>query len=93
MIRIGSSVYDVRCDGKMIEANVFSAEPPRDGQWVLSWKTNSMPAPALEFYETREAALIQATALTALGKQNELPVIYDKETHLRVRSRNFRNVV
>jgi hypothetical protein len=77
----------------MIEANVFLAEPPRDGQWVLSWKTESMPAPFLEFYETREAALVQATALTALGKRNELPVFYDKEAHIRIRSKNFRTEV
>ena len=77
----------------MIEANVFLAEPPREGQWVLSWKTRSMPAPALEYYETREAALIQATALTSLGKLNELPVIYDKEANIRVRSKNFPNEV
>jgi len=77
----------------MIEANVFLAEPPREGQWVLSWRTPQMAAPALKYYETREAALIQATALAALGKQNDLPVIYDKEANIRVRSKNFPNEV
>jgi hypothetical protein len=73
----------------MIEANVYSAEPPREGQWVLSWRTPDMHTPALEYYKTREAALIQAAALTALGAQNELPVIFDKEENIRVRSSNF----
>lgn len=62
----------------MIEAKVFPAKPPRDGQWVLEWKTDSMPTPAREFYKTREAALKQAYALTALSKQNELPGVYEK---------------
>lgn len=39
-----------------IETTIYPAGPPRRGEWVLRWRTASMPWPKFDYFPTREAA-------------------------------------
>ena len=39
-----------------IETTIYPAGPPRTGEWVLRWRTASMPWPKFDYFPTREAA-------------------------------------
>ncbi len=39
-----------------METTVYRAGPPHVGEWVLRWRTATMPWPAFDYFPTREAA-------------------------------------
>jgi len=53
------------------EVKVYEAGPPREGEYVVQWRTPIMPCSSFLYFDTREAALIEAAALQDPGQQGE----------------------
>ncbi len=52
-----------------MEVSIFPAGEPRRRQWVVSWRSVTMPAPVFEYYDRAEDALARANHLRTPGLQ------------------------
>ena len=52
-----------------METKIYQAGPPRQGEWVLQWRSGTMPAPAFWYYSSQDEA--ESARAEMLNKRGE----------------------
>jgi len=54
-----------------VETKIYPAGEPKKGEWVLQWRSESMPAPAFWYFESKaEAEAARERMKTGRGKND-----------------------